>query len=130
MKKAIKTIFIVCFFLGTGIYTHAQSAYCNNGDRYASCNSYGGGNAGGYWTLNCPTGNAQVSIGLSTYDQVGDAIVDVGGHPNLSYMYNIWGTYQSDGTNVYVSGIPSTVDLWISIYASSTATAYASVILF
>lgn len=129
MKKTIKILFIVCFFLSFGIYSQAQG-YCNSGDRYATCNSYGAGNAGGDWLLTSPTGNAQLVVALDSY-QYGDAIADVGSSTgDIQAMYNIWGENQHAGTNQYLTNIPSTITVYISIYASPNATAYASVILF
>ena|SRR5688572_8312092 len=130
MKKTIQILSIVCFFLAIGICSQAQG-YCNNSNRYATCNSYGAGNAGGDWLLTSPTGNAQLVVDLNTYDQLGDAIADVGSsNGEIQAMYNIWGFYQHDGTNVYLNVTPGDVTIYISIYASPYAQAHASVILF
>lgn len=129
MKKTTKIFLFVCFFLAIGIYSQAQG-YCNSSPRYASCNSYGAGSAGGEWTLTSPTGQAQLVVDLDSYEY-GNALADVGSNPGvINAMYNIWGADQHDGTNVYLSGLPSTVTVFISIYASENATAYAAVLMF
>lgn len=129
MKKTSRILFITCFFLAIAVYSQGQG-YCNSGARYASCNSYGSGNAGGDWILSSPTGNAQLVVDVYTYSY-GDAIADVGSSTGeIQAMYNVWGQNQHDGTNVYLSNISSSQTVYISIYASPNATAYASVVMF
>lgn len=129
MKKVIKFLSVVCLFLTMGICSEAQ---CSSSSQWASCTSYGSGNAGGSWTLNCPTGNAYYDMEIYTYAWGINvlAIADMGSSDyRLQDMMNLGGSPGHIHRNGYVSGLASTIDVYISIYADPNSSAYTSVTL-
>lgn len=129
MKKTIRISLVVIFLLAIGT---AGKAQCNTTLQWASCTSYGAGHTGGSWTLNCPTGNAYYDIEIYIYTYGGNiiAIAEVGSSdPQINNMINLGGAPGHERRNAYLTGISSSVDIYLTAYAEPNASAYASVTL-
>jgi hypothetical protein len=129
MKKTIRIAFILCFLLAIGM---AGKTQCSATMQWASCTSYGAGNAGGSWTLNCPTGNASYDMEIYTYAWGINvlAIADMGSSDGrIQDMMNLGGSPGHVHRNGYFSEVASTLDVFISVYADSNSSAYTSVTL-
>ena len=129
MKKIIRVSLIVCFLLAIGMAVNAQ---CSTSTQWASCTSYGAGNAGGSWTLNCPTGNASYDMEIYTYAWGINvlAIADMGSSDGrIQDMMNLGGSPGHVHRNGSFTGVASTLDVSISVYADANSSAYTSVTL-